>query len=94
MIQPGIPKEEKKTADRILSAAWIVLGLFAVIRGIIGIAEGVRYISAGSYKAGPSTPVQAIMVGLLFIIGGFYSLRAPFRKRPIKTTTANDLHAD
>ncbi len=87
MSETVIPNKEKKTVAKVLAIAWIAVGILLVIRGIVGLEQGVTYVSAGSYKAGPGTPGQVILVGLLFLMGGGYSLRVLHRKKPIQSAT-------
>ena len=92
MPETVTPKEERKTATKVLVTAWIVTGILLLIRGIVGLTQGVAYVSGGGYKTGPGTPGQVIFVGLLFLLSGGYSLWTLLKKNPIQppqTTTGS-----
>lgn len=89
MTEPIILNKENKTATKVATIAWIVMGILLVIRGLAGLKRGVTYVSAGGYKTGPGTPGQVILVGLVFLIGGGYSLWLLLRKKPIQRPENN-----
>ncbi len=89
MAEPNIPKKEKKTATMVAVIVWIAIGIPLFIRGIVGLKQGVTYVTPGGYRTGPGTPGQLILVGLFFVVSGCYSLWLLLRRRPIKTARDN-----
>lgn len=81
MSETVTPKEERKTATKVLVIVWIAMGILLLIRGKVGLKQGVAYVGGGGYKTGPGTPGQVILVGLLFMLSGGYSLWTLCRKK-------------
>jgi len=77
---PGRSSEDRVVAV-VFSAILILGGAWLIAKGIRGLEDGVARVTGGSIKAGPLSPVQAIVGGALLSLLGFYFAGLALRKK-------------